>query len=251
MNPVVDIHRWIAVRDDEAQFVSEVDLTAWTFEHQASVLVTRKLILHAGYIEGLRSKRTIRGERLQSRVHDSLAIGAMDNCCQNRKGRSEIIVNGATLSADAAIFNIHEYVGTRLQFRYAFDIRIDVIGSRAGPRQDLHPVSISRKHLARSKGPGQCCSGACAAILETYDVGSMARVGAQPFQLEVFCAPDAFREFQRWFSGLDSRTVLADVEINQHSDRNPGPLRRTLKILDVGSIVHHHHRVRRLRHDLN
>src|SRR6266403_328600 len=204
MNPVVEIYGRVAVRDNKAKLVAQENLAAGMLQHETAVLVARKLVLDPGNIEQLGSECPIGREGLQSRVHDSFAAGAMNDRSHNAKSRSEIIVDRAALSSNAAIFDVHEHVRTRLEFRDPCDVGIDVVGSRAGCRQNLHPVPVFRKQVARGDRLSQCFSGAFATSLKTCHVRNMTGIGAQTLQLEVFTARDPFGQSQCRFSGLDA-----------------------------------------------
>ncbi len=98
------------MRDDESQFVAELDLACGIFEQETSVFISGKFVGDTTDADRFRSEWTIRGKRLQSCIHDSFVARAMNNRCEDAQRRGEVLIHGAALPSDSPVIDIHEHV---------------------------------------------------------------------------------------------------------------------------------------------
>jgi hypothetical protein len=83
MKPVVEIHRGIAVRNDEPQLVAEFDVAAWMIEQQTPVFITRKFVDNAGDAEWLGAEWPVRGECFQAGIDNRFPPGLVNHRTKN------------------------------------------------------------------------------------------------------------------------------------------------------------------------
>src|SRR4030095_13595312 len=103
------------------------------------MLVAIELILNSGYPFDFRPERAIRGEGLESGIHRRpICVVLADYRRQKAERRREVFVHRATLAAYSAIVHVHKDIGACLEFGHALQPSIDVVGSSAAARHDLH-----------------------------------------------------------------------------------------------------------------
>ncbi len=110
-------------------------------------------------------------------------------------------------------------------------------------------MPVSCEQVARFKGLGERPARAGAAVFKPQDVRDMTGVGADAFQFQALRTSDALGQTQRWRAGLNTCSVLSDIEIDQHPKLNPGKLSRAVQIVDITDVVNDDHGFRRFGHN--
>src|SRR6185503_2259317 len=106
---------------------------------------------------------------------------AMDYRRKHAESRRKIFVNGAALSTDFPVLDIHENVRTGLHLRHAFDVRVDVVRSCTRPAEDLDIVTGVPEQIPRCKRLGQRSLRMSAAFLKSDDMGHVAGIRTDSF----------------------------------------------------------------------
>src|SRR5712691_1750077 len=131
MNSVIKVNGRIAVRRDKLDPVSQLGAFRGVLHVEITEFVSAPAVLRSGKVESLGAVAAVGGKRLHSRVHsDEILMIRADH-------RGHYGQRVFKIEALPPIGQVHQRVGTSLQFGQLRQAGIDIPGAGAASRQDL------------------------------------------------------------------------------------------------------------------